>query len=604
MNINISLDKLITKYKIDSFYPQVAMRKKAEELLNTLIKDLSKDKTIALRGAGIHSDYVLNALDASNRKKISFMIDKFSKEKGEDIPIFEVDKIPDLKIDTIIISSFANRFDMAVELYNMQETLNFHINIIDLYSYFQLNDLNFQNCYYTDTEFGYKEIYCVRKQYLKEENLQRKGMLLEQLIYLYLYIKDFYYAQKYIIEYIQNNFERKEEYKQFHFELVSLLEEIEIQMHRREGKDIIINWMDALKTEELQDMPHLFELSKKSVFFDHAYTVMPWTSMTLASMMTNQYPIEGRLFQIKQFNRETSVFLDKLEKRNYKFQYLGEFKQVKKFAPAYRNKMIKKNIGYLPCCSYQWEVINTILNSERPVCILAHNLLETHTPFLNGHANLLEFKSVGTFMPQEISKNLTSQMNESKRYLDIQLHWYRQFYDNCTLCYMSDHGKFTRQQYTDNAVHINFFWYQKNVERNRYQKLFSLKDFSFVIESILDSKPFTKFETYIRLEGLDTYNKTAVETILNNCSMEEMKEYLQYTGIRTEKEKYIRNSQGDEVFYLLPDEEQNQINNEMYQDRIDSLRKITGDCFIDIFAEDFFVESRRIYNTVLRRDKA
>ena len=70
---------------------------------------------------------------------------------------------------------------------------------------------------------------------------------------------------------------------------------------------------------------------------------------------------------------------------------------------------------------------------------------------------------------------------------------------------------------------------------------------------------------------------------------------MQYNGIRTQTDIYIINAAGEEFYYLLPDEEHNEIDNPLYYDRIQYLKSKMIRKHIDIYRNPKFKESHLIY---------
>ena len=73
---------------------------------------------------------------------------------------------------------------------------------------------------------------------------------------------------------------------------------------------------------------------------------------------------------------------------------------------------------------------------------------------------------------------------------------------------------------------------------------------------------------------------------------------LQCRAIRTEKDIYACYPNGKEAYYLLPDEDNNLINNSEYSERIKELRDLCGNEFVDISKEKEFRKSHFLWEYI------
>ena len=100
---------------------------------------------------------------------------------------------------------------------------------------------------------------------------------------------------------------------------------------------------------------------------------------------------------------------------------------------------------------------------RKPVCVILHELVETHNPYLSGgldNSKYYEWPAFGG----ESEEAAMEQRKKSVLYWDKQLEFYINFMpDRCIKIFMSDHGARYNFQpiYKEATTHIIFFynWY-------------------------------------------------------------------------------------------------------------------------------------------------
>lgn len=487
----------------------------------------------------------------------------------------------------------------------MHEVLNHNndIQVMDLYEYFERNGLFFDAPYYKGVD--YRDIFIYRKMYEREKpDNHEKQLYLQRLIAAYIDIRDFYYAEHYIREYIELKYDGYEDYRQFLQELENLFKEIKEAISSK--NDILINWVDALQTDEIDTMPFLSQMKQQSVYLENAYTQMPWTTMTINVVLTGKNVIDDNLYRIKKYDVNNCRLLKNLADSKCCFRYIGLERIGAKFDKEYicweeygRKPMAAKNL---------WSALSIMANTTQRCCTLLHHIQETHQPYLNGYAKKYmewSYASVGNLT--EYDTDHYQNYEDGKNYMDIQLQWYDRFIaDNMTVIYLSDHGKSGRLGYSENPMHVMFMIKNKsNMVPRIERKLYSHVDFCEVIENILKESWDVLWgdRQFVKFQYLDAYSKQAVNEILARYKDKKINNLhhsatLQMRGIKNEKELFIVDVLGNERYYINNDYESNLVNEECYQDRIKYLRELNGRNFINVFCEPEFKESRRLYEAM------
>jgi hypothetical protein len=593
-NLTDELNCLLLKYHILDSYPEAKKYIIATKLIKQLFQEFPSDSIIALRGGGIHAEQILSVLEPNQRRKVRYIIDKnVDIQLDNDISTISVDDISLYRIDVIIISSFMFQNDMEIELLNFSESFC----VVNLYDYFQKYNLYCEKAFYQGSHTNYQTVFLIRKKYLSAAEAQEKEQFLQRLIANYIILRDFINAKKFIDEYINNDFLYHDQYYMFEKELSELFKQVKTTLMKRSNKDIVINWMDALKYDEIQYMNYIKSLASDSLVFENAFTVMPWTTMTMITMLTGKYIIDDKIYQIENYNTDNCELLSVLEDNGYVFKYYG----LRRFAKRYEERN-QGNISYIddyePSTYYQWDVLNILLVEKKPCFIIIHNTNETHAPHLSGCLEQMILEEWDFYKGNSSERN--KQQVLSYGYLDNQIKWYDSFRsDNCVNIYLSDHGKSIdhNRQYDDQYLHVVMMVKHKSIAPAKIYNIFSLVNFKKLIYCILNREEQhwnDLCSEYAKFQFLAPYSKGFIDILFSY--MNKAVNHVQLRGIRTEYDKYFINDFGKEFYFILPDEDTNLIEDTNCQKRINKLRNLAGNTLIDIYEDDFFIEYRKLYD--------
>lgn len=363
-------------------------------------------------------------------------------------------------------------------------------------------------------------------------------------------------------------------------EVKSLLDCVKRKIKKRTQRDIIIVWNDQLDYSYLQYTPYMQEISKNSMFFENAYTMTPFTAATLWEMFQELKSIDDEIYYKPPLasGESNSKIIKELILSGYKFLYIGDEWDAKLFEEKYTASYYTYGSSCIRCV----RLLQELFNSDKPVCIILHELTETHNPYLSGELNDSKFHEWPTFggSTEELAME---QKRESAIYWDKQLEFYMGFMpDNSIKVFMSDHGTRYNIQpiYKEATTHIIFFITGDGVPYGKYKKMFSIYNFHKVICCILknDYNVEEIFNNYVLMQETSTFNKTAVRYYFDNNAMESS---YAFRAVRTEKELYVKLSSGKTYYYLLPDEETD-CTRQADKERLAWLDKLAGDKFQDL----------------------
>lgn len=560
----------------------------ALEALQDLQDSRMPHNKVGLYGVGIEAEGLLHLISGHIRNfKIDVCFDKTIrsykyKKIIQNTSVHPIEDIIDMDVDYMILGSYRNR---EIFLKNLN-SLGYHGRVMDLYSYLE----GYIHNHFTD----YEMVYHTRKAYLETDE-QDKASCLKGLIKEYLLLKDFKNSFRYMDEYKRNNYPDYCQYEKLKEELCLFLKEIKECIAARNKKDIIINWIDALSYYDVPQFPFLQKKSKEGVCFENAYTVTPWTTETTKTILFGEYPIEGRLFLRETFSINNTKLLKILDEKGYQFGYCGMAKIARIFDESVQAPIHCYESKFSGSMQKQWDALDILCQSEKPVCVLIHTLRETHEPFIGGESStLIGFESSEHDWAQDICRQ---QAEEAGNYIDAQLAFYEEFYKkNAVMVYMSDHGRIGNNPMNEKKIHTVLIINGKNIAPSLVTNMFSLVKFPELIKNIIAGETDwdSLTDSYALIENLDAYSEIVVQRVLAGTI--DRKEMYQCRGIVTLSDKYFLYAGGKEYYFINSEIEKNKIDKQDCQERIIKLKKLCGTEFIDISQYEKFRYSRLLYS--------
>lgn len=379
-----------------------------------------------------------------------------------------------------------------------------------------------------------------------------------------------------------------------------IIAEMKEKIANRKSKDIILNWVDSISNKCLKkEMPFLYALSNssESIKSDNAYTYMPWTTSTMKTIMTGKDPISGQFHKYSLLN-DNMKLLKQLNKQGYRFLYFGNGFWQKKIIPAKYQGLPNKKIKTFISTEFIWNALNYLACSkDEPQFILIHQLFETHKPFF--------CPDIAEFTKTSEGQNEKEKL-KSAAWIDKQYEFYTEIMgDKSMQIFMGDHGDMLLDYaYLNDRLNIMFFIRNAYCKIDFSKGLFSLKDFPKLIDCLMgwggvknQNSINDLFTEYAISHEYDKYEKFRVDMICSD--KEKLKDkhiWMQFKTIRTKEYAYVLFYDGEELFYKLPDESNNLIDDPEYADMIKNMRnKIDDNKFIDIYKEEAFIYSRKLY---------
>ncbi len=614
MNINTELEKLMEEHGINviDFKHEDKKIKLAEKYLNELFQSFGDDKSVCIYGAGIHTVHLLKSLTKDNKNKIKYIFGKRKVEElSDDIMYMDsiMNDISSIDCNIIVISSYSAAGEIEEEL----KLKDVKQKVINIYKWFGLRNLKFSYAYYYRTPCSVFDIIKEKEAFFIEKNPQKKDYLCRKIICMYFNIRDIIHGKEWCEKYKAQGGKYASQYQRFIEDLDKLLAKIRNKIKSRRERDIVINWVDALRYDEIEKTSYLKKISKESMFFENAYTVNPATSVAMEILMNgcmNMCDFENGLK--KDFSYEKTIFLQKLKEMGYEFKYIGLSRTESSFSVTMRTDISKFHERKIeaPMTEIQWEALNCLQDADAPMCCLIHQVCETHDPNLCTEVNKEscccwdELMSVSENQ-LKINRKLASidnkQVSISRDYMDRQLEWYADFYqENMTKIYMSDHGKLCDYRFKREWLHIMLMVQDNRYKNRRISELFSLNKMKDLLEDILNGNSFENLaQDYCNIMFVPMYSVRYAKKIYSE-SEKEKKAALQFVGIMTKEDKYVKFDYGEEMYLRGDNEGINFINSSKYKNRIELLKNMMDKdhrC-IDVYNNEYYEAGKLLNNSL------
>lgn len=578
-DLNQQLEDLMQQYNVNKSgeeYYDIILR----EIYN-ILEENCKNKLISIRGCGVHTGELLDIMNFPCEIEAIYDQRLVAEGKyGRNDKIYRVlpaEKIVDASAEVIVISSFRHRKIMKEEI----DKMCFGIPTIDIYEELSLRGINLQEAFYYNAQHSYENILFSLKKYKSVEEESTKGKSLQNLIYYSLKIRDFINTFFYLDTYIERGYQNSAQYRGFRKDLKSFLKTIQKRIQRRKERDVIIVWNDQVGHEDLELFPYMRQTAEEGVDFCNAFTPVPFTYASFWGMFEKQYSIDDKIYFAKH-NKigAQNAILSMLREKGYIFRYIGDGPTAECFEQEYG----KGYPSYDSSCVRCFDMLEELVNTDTKMCIMLHALVETHNPYLS--AELEDSKWFEWPYTDVDIEAVKKQIQCSAQYWDRQLEFYMRFMnERSTKIFMSDHGKryLAEPIYQDLANHILFIIQDKRLTERQEERLFTLTRLKEVLdyltdETLNDEKYENLFSDAIKMQEVGIFNETAIRYYLGQKKYES---FAPYRAARGEIDKYVLLSNGKELYFRLPDEENNKIDHPAYQDRIDQLRKTAGSEFVN-----------------------
>lgn len=574
--------------KLQDFGRSLKIEKEIENCITDILSEIDEKSRIIIRGGGIHTEQLLKMIDKKYRQEklniIAVVDDAMQGRTIYGIPVVSRAQGQVMDYDMVMVSSFTYAKEMCLD-YDAEK-----IKVWNLYDDLLKRGYALEAPFYYYKEGTYEIPFHYLNLYEREPSKKNLEMVIDSLLVL----KDFKTAFPYIQEYIDRGFDTEGIYMGAKEGLEVLLSEVKAEISARDGKDIVMFWIDSVPYRQLSWLPFVYSKKDSSCFFEKAYSTVPYTHPIMHAFLQGALRIEDYDVTENEINETNSEVLQNLQKAGYEFIYIGysggkhipeRFQADNSFADSDLSKIAS-------ACKVYWELLCQLSGSSKPLFCIAHSVCETHDPFLG--VSLWKNRS---YKWSEIVGQ--RQDRKSYEYLNGQLEFYADFLsEGITKIYMSDHGSSIESDiyvFAEPRIHAFFLIEGKKVPVKKINKIFGYIDFRFIMKYLLYGKEeylLKALNDYALIEEVDVYNANLV----NHLLQEGLEEYgMSFRGVVTEEDKYVRLSNGKEFYFKLPDESENLAGDIRFSERVSMLSEIAGDIYLDINKYPEFAYSKKLY---------
>lgn len=584
MNFETKIKEIQHKYNLNSF--------SLEEELTLILRRIPAEAKVGIRGATNDAKKIISLIP--NNIHIVGVFDNDYKLENKKIlgySIYHSNNIKNLKLNYIVIANYHHRKAMK------EEALYYDRNIKLIDPYEEIKDRWQIDCGYIskhgdlrDGYLSYNAIYMYKGLYQKSNEREKKQKYLQRLISEYLSIRDFIHTYEFIKEYIYNKFDGYKIYEKLLIELYDLIDLLKNSLKEIQQGSASLFLLDALRYKEVFpynndiNMPYLNHLGNESIVFLKAFSPSVHTRASVLSMLSAKNLIDGGLYSKDYIEVYESEWMFELLNEGYKVIVMLNVE--KKLIEETENLKVKLN-NFIPITKMLWKYVCELeKNKNEKVIILIHSVLEAHTPYICGfHTKKPVFYDQDVkeikFNKEKIEERLF-QCKESLKYLDLQLQFYLNLLPSEHIKVLfSDHGKnieqfdenkgiiYNKYRYHDNEIHVPFIINSSKIKGFKYDSIFSMKNMGDFIIGILKNNIEIEKKDYVEIQLEPIYSKS----LIDSCKTKEDKDLIGgYKVVRGEWDKYVLLANGIEKYHVLPDENNNLIDDKNYNDRINYLK--------------------------------
>lgn len=577
------LDKTIVKGKSSG------LENRINQIIWNLISSLPEHSKVIIRGGGVHTEQLFTVIRQKFSYKefsvVAIVDDGLCGDKIDKSIVISKKEAEKLEYGTVILSSFSHSKEMKKDYEFMP------VNVIDLYEEFTKRGIYLAAPFYYYKKKNYEIALYYTSQYKREKSKKN----LEWVIDAVLEVKDFIAAQYYIQEYIKSGYDINNIYHNLQNDLQNLFANIQSVILKRGGKDIIMFWVDAVPYIQLEWLGYVYKKKETSCFFENVYTVTPYTRPTMHTLLQGNMIIDNYEECIPEIDETNSEVIQDLQDAGYDYLYVG-YNGAGNISSEYRIKnsdLDHEHAKMISACTVYWEMLCELAQCKKTVFCMAHSAVETHEPYIS-----LSLDDMRSYQISEILEK--GQNKQTYQYLDKQLEFYSGFLgEDTTKIYMSDHGNivdWNKWKFTEQRIKTFFLIEGKRIMPRFIDDIFSYKNFKYIVKWLLHNSENdlqSALSDFAMVQEVDTWDSHAVANYIKKGNKESG---MSFRGVVTKKDKYFRIGNGNELYFVFSaDGEENISEIEENLQRVEELRELAGNKFLNIAMYEQFKASVHLY---------
>ena len=495
------LNQIIEKYHMKQKMASDSLL--IHNIIMELFKSRCANKKTALWGAGrnnsenSHAAVIINKY-ATYVQSLQYIIDSCESFHGStfmQLPIISPADIKKYDIDIVIVASKSSAGSIKEDLWKYAPDCE----CLDIYEELRNRGISIYHKFFEESSI-YTEIYAAKQEYLKENDLPARQCALRSMIGMYLHIRDFYHADRYIRLYVQNGYQDSGDLLEMQGEIQALINEIKVANSKRKD-DITIFFVDSLRAIDVFEHTNdglRFKMLKRylenAAVFTNAYATGPTTYESMMGIIAKRYSFEKNVYEnnfIFEFSEFDLLKLAEEKEMSIRFYISEGYKVIKD-----SDKITYKKQLYMT--DKLWSVATDMAVSAKPSFNFIYFPCELHFPLICGeHRNKPEIKGFVDVGVVDMSAFIETQFEDCIHYVDNVFEYYRAFFSKEMLAvFFSDHSQviydkeeqkpyFTYYNNRDRSVHVTFFISSSKIEAKEYPQLFSMIDFNMLISGLM-----------------------------------------------------------------------------------------------------------------------
>ena len=578
------------------------------EKANDIFQILPQDSKIAICGAGMFTQLLLDALSEANRSKIAYYTCTDGSHDGKTFHGQRVLSPVELKsknVDYILLSSFEYQSDMRKNLLNMGFNEKMIIDTRTITRSRHNHSINSSVCTLCNPAvmpISCKNLsaiynYFEGSHYFFDERKQIEALY--TLLLGFIIARDVVNVRKYGRAYLDKHYPFHDLLEVFLDELDALMVQTSSSIQARKEDILVIYLFDAYEYIYLEFMPNLENIYKQSLVFKKAFTQYKYTSATLQIMFTGRDLIDERAYEVTGFTEENSPLLRTIKDSGYKFHVFRGDHRLKTLADC---SFVSKHYTNDMASSQYFEMLDVLSIQDEKQILFVH-MFETHSPFPSPFNDQVDDANFTQNNPKP-SRATFGILCKTFAYADEQFAFFDRFLpEKTTRVVMSDHGsrlllpeslltkedyKYVNDQYRNTRIAL--FVSGPQILPGVNNDFFSIKDFERFLRFLWGKTDIGALKApYIKLQILPVYD----QWVFNFLTTVNITPSLPQKGIINEQGVYLYFYNGMESFF--PNEQGNQIDNPDHRDEIEKMRALCGTDFYDLFNQPKFALAKEEY---------
>jgi len=589
--------------------PRGSRRSRLQEAVVALWRAIPEGAPVLVWGDEEHTAELLSVV-RGQEKKIAGIVSDDPDARGRSahgFPLVSPAQLDGLHFELIVVSSFRRRAEINAEARRRFPGCD----ILDVYDVLERRGALAKRRGFPFYSCGeYLRIFELRQEHERAVDADTKRDTLHDLLAMHFEIRDFVYGLAYAREYVALGHDRDGSVAGFLQKVQSLLAELQATLGRRRH-DVGVFLVDAIRMRDVLPvdgvepaMPFLRAFSRQALTFSKAFSPTLYTLPGVPCMLTGKLPLDDRCYDMRSIRVDESALLAELSRQGYAFYNFISWKDF--FAGEGRVTPVRARASYdeRPLLSKAvaprllWALACRLaMDGTAKTFSLLHLFYETHDPHVCGHhrrepVHHLFYEYLAGEDPGPGREEYRSQLLECLRYVDTQLEFYFALLPEAMVQVVcSDHGQAAERileapeeigallSWHDERTHVALMVRASGVKAARFDGLFSMLDLGRVILGAVHGAVSMEPRAYVPIQCDPIYNTKIREIFASiGCA----RHARGFKALRGEQDKYVLYDNGDEEYYVLPDERHNRIQDADVEEGVRRIRaRMTDRTFPD-----------------------